>query len=143
MISWFPSPTVGGTLLFVGFWLLGIILLYAWAVFITKRLRPKSLPAEHSSQASENPKQGTARHYEPSKRQKTKSQFRICRLLSSCCDIVKDKSVRYPTHNSREQCKQPAQRVEPKNFRCIRVILQFPISHIRTIVNKLQRGVNH
>jgi hypothetical protein len=123
VISWFLSLAIHDKLMIIGFWMLGIILLYTWAVFITKRLGVKSLPAEYPSQASENPKQGTARHYEASKHQKPKDQFRIRRLLGSCCHIVKDKGVRCPAHSSGGQSKQPTQRVEPKNLGRVRIIL--------------------
>jgi len=135
VISWFMSLTIGGKLIAIGFQLLGVILLIAWAVFITKRLG--SMPAVTLSQDAENRKKSTARQYKNSTHQKRKNQVGICRLLGSCHHIIKDNGVRYPTDNCGDQCKQPAQRVEPKNFGFIRVILLFPISHIRNIVAKL------
>jgi hypothetical protein len=142
VISWFQNLTIGDKLIIIGFWLLGIIILIAWAVFITKRLG--SMPAVMLSQDAENRKKGTARRYKDNTHQKSKSQFRICRLLSSCRHILKDKGVRYPTDNCGDQCKQPAHYIQPKNCGRIRTaILSFSKScHIRTIVNIAKRRVN-
>ena len=147
MISWFQSLSIGGKLIIIGFWLLGIILLWAWAVFITKRLElgimPTEIRSQNLSQDAENRKKRAARRYKDSTHKKPKSQFGICRLLSSCRHIVKDNGIRYPANNCGDQCKQPSQRVETKNFGDIRVILRFLQSHIRNIVAKLRRCVNH
>jgi hypothetical protein len=133
MLSWFMSLTIGGKLIIVGFQLLGIIVLWAWAVFIAERLDTKRLPTEMPSQGIEECKQSTARHYKGTKHQKPKSQFGICRLLGGCHHIIKDNGVRYLTDNCGDQCKQPAHRVKPKNFgrviKCIKVILRFSIPH--------------
>ena len=140
MISWFQSLTIGDTLMTIGFWLLGVLLLYVWAVFITKRLGVKRLPTVSLSQGGENRKKATASRYEGSKHQKRKSQFGVCRLLGSRCDIVKDKGVRYPADNSRDQQKQPTQCIQAKYLGALRIVI--PKSHIATIVNKLRRRVN-
>ena len=138
MISWFMSLTIGGKLIAIGFQLLGVILLWAWAVFITKKLG--SMPAVTLSQEGEKPKKGTTRQYKNSTHQKRKSQVRICRLLGSCHHIIKDNGVRCPTNNTRDQSKQPTQRIQPKYFSVFGIVI--PKSHIDTIVNKLRRRVN-
>jgi hypothetical protein len=141
MISWFQSLTIGGKLIIIGFWLLGILLLVAWAIFITRKL--SSMPAVVPSQEAENGKKATTNPYKASTYHKPKSQFGICRLLSSCRHIVKDKSVRHATNNTRHQSKQPTQCIQPKNCSRIRtVILPFSSWHISAIVNKLRRRVN-
>jgi hypothetical protein len=144
MLSWFMSLAIHHKVMIIGFYLLGIILLFLWAIFITKRFGSKTLSADNLSRTTEKCKKGTTRRHKDTTHQKPKSQFRICRLLSSCCHIFKDKGVRYPTDNCGDQCKQPARRVESKNFGRVRVRAIFSLSqpHIRSIVNKLRRRVN-
>jgi len=142
MISLFQSLTIGGKLIIIGFWLLGIIVLWAWAVFIARRLDARRLPTKILSQGIEECKKSAPRSYKGAKHQKPQSQFWIRRLLSSCHHIIKDNGVRCPADNCGDQCKQPAHRVKSKDFGRIRVIPPISISHIRTIVNRLRRRVN-
>jgi hypothetical protein len=144
MLSWFMSLAIHHKVMIIGFYLLGIILLFLWARFITKRFEPKTLLANKFSHGTEKCEKSSSRPYEDDNHQKPKCQFRICRLLSSCRHILKDKGVRYPTDNCGDQCKQPTHRVKSKNFRRVRVRIIFPLSqpHIRNIVARLRKVVN-
>ena len=142
MISWFQGLAIGGKLVAIGFQLLGIILVIAWAVFITKKQDAKRLPADTLSQGIENQKKSPARPYEDNKHQKQKGEFRIWHLLGSCLHNVEGKCVRPSADDEGDKCKQATHWVQPKNFGRIRVILRFSESHMRTIVNWLRRRVN-
>ena len=144
MLSWFMGLAIHHKVMIIGFYLLGIILVILWARFITKRLEPKTLPADKLSHSAEKCEKSPSRPCEDDNHQKPKKRFRIFHLLGSCIHSIKSNCIRYSTDNEGDNHKQPAHRVEPENFGRVRVrvILPLPQSHIRNIVARLRKLVN-
>lgn len=147
MIGWFKNLTGSSNLEIIALYLLVIIGAIAWARFIVKRHDAKwssTIAPSFDEQAIENYKKDSNRTQKRDNQHKLEKGYIVWSyLLSKFRYKVRTNLPYYQTDNERDKQKQPPYWGQAKNFGHIRVILRFPISHIRTIVNRLRRSVNH
>jgi len=147
MIGWFRVLVGSDKLEIIGLYLLVIIPAIAWARFIAKRHDakwPSSLASYLGNQGIKNCKNDSNSTQECDNQHKPKKDSIVwLQLLRKCCYNLRLNLPYCHTHKERDDQKQPSNQCQAKNFHWSRIFLMFPVSHIRTIVNKLRRRVNH